>query len=143
MTISPAQRQAIVQRAGGCCEYCRLASTSGTAPFHVDHIVPVKQGGSDDEDNLCLACYQCNAHKGHDLTGFDPLTGQIERLYHPRKQVWTEHFALQDDMRIVGLTPAGRTTVRVLQMNDEAHIENRQVLAEIDEYPCKRELSRR
>jgi hypothetical protein len=32
-------------------------------------------------------------------------------------------------------------TVRVLQMNDEARIENRQILAAIDEYPCKRELS--
>jgi len=137
MTISPSQRQAVAQRAGDCCEYCRLASISATVPFPVDHIIPIKHGGSDDSDNLCLACYKCNAHKSHDLTGFDPLTGEIARLYHPRKQVRAEHFTLQDDMRIVGLTPEGRATVQVLQMNDKERIENRQVLVEIGEYPCE------
>lgn len=39
-------------------------------------------------------------------------------------------------MRIQGLTSKGRTTVRVLQMDDEDRLENRQLLAEIGEYPC-------
>ncbi len=58
------------------------------APFliHVDHINPVKHGGSDDADNLCLACYKCNAHKGYDLVGFDPQTGELTRLYNLREQ---------------------------------------------------------
>ena len=125
-----------MQRASGCCEYCLLASVSAVAPFHVDHIIPIKHGGSDEHANLCLACFKCNAHKSHDLTGFDPLTGAITRLYNPRTQLWTMHFEIQNDMRIVGLTAEGRTTVHVLQMNDEDRVENRQVLAEIGEYPC-------
>jgi hypothetical protein len=106
------------------------------APFLFDHINPVKHGGTDDTDNLCLACYKCNAHKGHDLVGFDAQTGELTRLYHPREQRRGEHFTIQADMRIQGLTSQGRTTVRVLQMNDEDRLENRQLLAEIGEYPC-------
>jgi hypothetical protein len=137
MTISASQRRAIAQRAGDCCEYCRLAALSAIAPFHVDHIIPIKHGGTDERDNLCLAYYKCNAHKGYDLTGFDPLTGQIALLYHPRKQVWAEHFEIKDDMQIMGLTSEGRTTIQVLQMNDEERLENRRVLVEIGEYPCQ------
>ncbi len=136
MTISASQRRAVVQRASDCCEYCRLASANAVAPFHVDHVVPIKHGGSDETDNLCLACFKCNAHKSHDLSGFDPLTREITRLYNPRTQLWTTHFEIQDDMRITGLTAEGRTTVQVLQMNDEERVENRRVLAEIGEYPC-------
>ena len=138
MTISRSQRQAVRERAGDCCEYCRLPASGGTVAFHVDHIVPLKHGGSDDSDNLCLACYKCNAHKSHDLTGVDPLTQEITQLFHPRHQLWPDHFTIQDDMRIEGITPEGRTTIRVLQMNDGDRVENRQILAEIGEYPCSK-----
>jgi hypothetical protein len=138
MTVSKSRKQAVRERAGGCCEYCRLALISKTVPFHIDHIVPVKHDGTDDVENLCLACYNCNAYKSHDLTGFDPTTGEIARLYHPRMQVWSEHFTLQDAMRIIGLTSEGRTTVRVLQINLDERVESRQALAEIGEYPCEK-----
>ncbi|MBN2303855.1 MAG: HNH endonuclease [Anaerolineae bacterium] len=139
MAITQSQRQIVRERARDCCEYCRLPAPAGTVAFHVDHIIPVKHGGSDDLDNLCLACYKCNAHKSHDLTGIDPSTGEIARLYHPRHQVWGDHFALQADMQIEGITPEGRTTIRVLQMNDTDRVANRQILAELGEYPCQTE----
>ena len=137
MTISQSQRQFVRERAGGCCEYCLLALVSKTVPFHIDHIIPVKHGGLDDIDNLSLACFNYNAYKSHDLTGFDPATGEIIRLYHPRLQVWTQHFTLQDDMQIAGRTPEGRSTVRVLQINLVERVESRRALAEINEYPCR------
>jgi hypothetical protein len=136
MTISQAQRRFVRERANGCCEYCRLALVSALAAFHIDHIIPVKHDGSDDNDNLALACYHCNAYKSHDLTGFDPATGEVTRLYHPRLQLWSSHFDIRADMHIVGLTPEGRTTVRVLQMNLDERVESRQALAAIGEYPC-------
>lgn len=74
--------------------------------------------------------------KSHDLSGFDPLTREITRLYNPRTQLWTTHFGIQNDLTIIGLTAEGQTTVQVLQMNDEERVENRRVLAEIGEYPC-------
>jgi len=138
MTLSKAQRQFVHKRSKGCCEYCHLAVVSLSVPFHVDHIIPLKHDGSDNNDNLCLACYNCNVYKSHDLTGFDPKTGEITRLYHPRNEVWAEHFIIRDNMQIDGITPQGRTTIRVLQINMEERVESRQALAEIGEYPCKR-----
>jgi hypothetical protein len=32
------------------------------------------RGGSDDPDNLALACHHCNLHKGPNLAGVDPRT---------------------------------------------------------------------
>jgi 5-methylcytosine-specific restriction endonuclease McrA len=32
-------------------------------PFHIDHIVPVSRGGSNRDDNLCVACAPCNLRK--------------------------------------------------------------------------------
>lgn len=139
MSVSSAQRQFVRQRAGGCCEYCRLSATSGTVAFHVDHIIPRKHGGSSENSNLCLACYNCNAHKGHDLTGFDPQTHLITTLYNPREQLWAEHFFIEDDMQISGLTPEGRTTANLLQFNLDERVESRQTLAELGEYPCKKD----
>jgi hypothetical protein len=107
-----------------------------TVPFHVDHVIPAKHGGSNEITNLCLACVNCNLYKSHDLTGFDPETDLITPLFNPRQHLWTEHFMIQPDMRIVGLTPEGRTTVRVLQMNLAERVKSRLVLADIGEYPC-------
>lgn len=136
MTLSDAQRNYVRERAGNCCEYCRLSANDSPAPFHVDHIIPQKHDGTDDFDNLCFSCFKCNAHKSHDLTGFDPQTGEIARIFHPRKQQWEDHFELDDDMFILGKTAIGRTTAKVLRMNDEERVESRQILADIDEYPC-------
>ena len=77
-----------------------------------------KHGGSDDESNLCLACIDCNLHKGPNLTGIDPLTGVVTELFHPRRQRWEDHFAL-DRIYIIGRTAIGRTTIQVLGMNSD------------------------
>jgi hypothetical protein len=138
MTISKSRRQAVRDRAGNCCEYCRLPASAGTVAFHVDHIIPLKHGGKDDMSNLSLACYKCNAHKGYDLAGLDPQTQAMTLLYNPRTLEWDEHFLIRENMRIDGMTPQGRTTIRVLQMNDQNRVENRQLLAEMGEYPCKK-----
>jgi hypothetical protein len=76
-------------------------------------------------DNLALACWQCNFKKGPNLTGIDPETAQVTPLFHPRNDKWVDHFEVEIEtlmpfgIEIRGLTPEGRTTVRVLGMNDE------------------------
>lgn len=84
--------------------------------FQADHIVPQQHGGPTLLGNLAWSCLRCNKHKGPNLSGIDSLTGQMVRLFHPRQDLWREHFAWEGP-RLVGLTPVGRATVNVFQFN--------------------------
>ncbi|MGV3660666.1 MAG: HNH endonuclease [Prosthecobacter sp.] len=120
--MTEAVRKQVKLRAGFRCEYCQLhQDDSPLASLHVEHIRPRKHGGSDDVSNLCLACIDCNLHKGPNLTGIDPDSGSIIQLFDPRVQRWNEHF-LWEGIRVVGRTPVGRTTVVVLNMNSESQL---------------------
>lgn len=44
----------------GCCAVCRCKLTT----FHVDHVVPIARGGTNDRLNLQLLCPSCNLRKG-------------------------------------------------------------------------------
>jgi hypothetical protein len=63
--------------------------------------------------------------EGPNLTGIDPETGEIIPLFNPRTDRWADHFAFiagaspKLGIEIRGLTPVGRTTTRVLEMNNE------------------------
>jgi HNH endonuclease len=117
-------RRQVIERAGNRCEYCLLTTEVAFFPHEVDHVVAEKHGGATDIDNLALACWRCNRHKGSDLTSFDPQTRQLSPLFNPRTQVWTEHFAHEGE-RIIGLTPEGRTTVNLLRLNSEERLSER------------------
>ncbi len=126
-------RKQVRQRAGDACEYCGLSQDEVPfAVFHVEHIIPGTHGGTDDPSNLALACHHCNLHKGPNLTGIDPETGQIVVLFNPRKDSWYEHFEGRG-LLILGLTPTGRTTVRVLAMNTVARLDLRAELKALDD----------
>jgi hypothetical protein len=114
--MSPAVGQMVRERAGFRCEYCHLPQIFSALLFHVEHIIARQHGGSDDLDNLALACPECNLRKGTNLTGIDPDTGEVVRLFNPRKDMWDEHFSLQQYL-IAGRTPLGRTTAWLLAMN--------------------------
>jgi hypothetical protein len=92
----------------------------------VEHIVPRQHGGQSDESNLAAACQHCNLHKGPNVSGFDPDTGALTPLYHPRRQRWSDRFE-RVGLLIVGRTDVGRTTVRVLAMNDPQQLDVRSV----------------
>ena len=117
--MTEAARAFVRQRAANRCEYCHLhQDDSPLAALHLEHIRPRKHGGSDDESNLCLACIDCNLHKGPNLTGIDPLTSAVTELFHPRQQRWEDHFAFEG-IYITGQTGVGRTTIQVLNMNSD------------------------
>ena len=46
----------------------------------------------------------------------DSSPDELTRLFNPRIDTWNQHFRIQAG-RVVGLTPVGRTTVDVLNMN--------------------------
>jgi 5-methylcytosine-specific restriction endonuclease McrA len=123
--MTAATRIRVRERAAHRCEYCQIhQDDSPLAALHIEHIRPLKHGGDDDESNLCLACIDCNLHKGTNLTGIDPLTDEVAPLFHPRQQRWDEHFRW-DGIHIVGKTAVGRATIRVLSMNSDEQLELR------------------
>ena len=117
-------RDLVRLRAGERCEYCRLHQEHSELVHHVEHIVAKQHGGSDDPDNLALACHRCNLQKGPNLTGIDPLTQQVVSLFHPRRDRWSDHFVFKGAL-IAGITVIGRATVQVLAMNDARRLEVR------------------
>ncbi len=121
-------RRFVQQRAGNACEYCQLAQDDEPfASFHVEHIIARQHHGESTRENLCWACVSCNLHKGPNIAGIDPQFGQLVPLFHPRQQVWEEHFR-RIDANIVGKTPVGRATVVVLGFNRPENIELRKAL---------------
>ncbi|MCI0702219.1 MAG: HNH endonuclease [Planctomycetia bacterium] len=86
-------------------------------PFITEHIIAQQHRGSDRDDNLAYACGHCNLHKGPNIAGLEPETGQLTRLFNPRTDKWEDHFEWSGHL-IVGRTAIGRTTIGVLAMND-------------------------
>jgi hypothetical protein len=132
--ISAELRQLVRERAHGCCEYCRMPDDDAFRAHEIDHIEAEKHGGTTTEGNLCFCCWICNRHKGTDLTSRDPETGEITLLYHPRKDLWSDHFRL-NGAQIEALTPVGRVTVRLLQMNKSTRIKEREILISLNRFP--------
>jgi hypothetical protein len=105
-------------------------------PFHVDHVIAQQHGGSTTLENLALACCFCSRYKGPNLSGVDLLSGQVARLFHPREDVWEEHFAW-DGPWLVGRTATGRATIHLLRLNRADAVVLRQLLMREGVYPAE------
>src|SRR6516165_10235461 len=125
--MDEATKVAVRNRAGGVCEYCRLPEVHVLTPFQIEHVIAKQHRGRDTLSNLAYACLGCNLHKGPNLTGLDPQTGRLARLFNPRRQRWARHFEWHGAV-VVGKTAVGRTTVAVLAMNDPDRLALRQEL---------------
>jgi HNH endonuclease len=108
----------VARRASHRCEYCRAPERFFNQEFEVEHIVPRSGAGSNDLENLALACRSCNLRKRSAIGATDPATGELVPLYNPRTESWGQHFQLDlDRLEIEGLTSTGRATVQLLGMN--------------------------
>jgi 5-methylcytosine-specific restriction endonuclease McrA len=121
--------RAVVGRAAGRCEYCHFPQSAAELPFHVDHVIARKHKGPTESENLAWACFSCNLRKGPNIAGLDPVTGELTRLFHPRKDKWSSHFEWHGPW-LRGRTPVGRTTVSLLGINDEDAVSVRSSLLE-------------
>jgi 5-methylcytosine-specific restriction endonuclease McrA len=98
MPMHPSKRQRrkkkLLRRDGACCAECRAPNRApikhrnrkgemeSRSFLTVDHIVPTRDGGTDDLENLRLLCEHC--HRKHDNMrrgGIHPDTGQISKDY--------------------------------------------------------------
>lgn len=130
------RKGSVAKRARGACEYCRSQARFATQSFSVEHVIPLDRGGDDDPENLALACQGSNNHKYIRTEARDPVGGTMVPLFHPRRQLWKEHFVWSSDFtQILGRTPTGRATVDALRLNREGLVNLRRVLYAMGEHP--------
>jgi hypothetical protein len=122
------------RRADGRCEYCQIHQDDDESTFEIDHIVARKHRGATVAGNLALSCFHCNSHKGPNLSGIDPKSRRIIRLFHPRRHKWNWHFHWQGGT-LLGRTPIGRATIAVLEINDEFRVQLRENLIDDGRLP--------
>jgi hypothetical protein len=96
-------------------------------PFQFDHIIAKQHGGRTTLRNLAFSCASCNGRKGTNIAGIGPASRRITRLFHPREDRWEEHFRWSGPL-LVGKTPQGRATVRLLRINDLINLRLRESL---------------
>jgi len=124
--IAKALREQVSMEARYRCGYCLTSAFITGTPMEVDHIIPESLGGPTARENLWLACSMCNDHKGNRIAAPDPSTGEIVRLFDPRRQVWRDHFGWSaDGDTIIGRTGSGRATVVALRLNRVEVVEAR------------------
>ncbi len=112
-------RRRVRNQAGDRCGYCLAPQRLVLGWLEIEHIIPQARGGSDDEENLWLACRLCNNYKSDQIEGLDPQTGRRVRLFNLRRQRWSAHFSWSaDGTRLLGKTPCGRATILCLQLNN-------------------------
>jgi hypothetical protein len=131
----PLRRQ-VIGIAKGCCEYCLLNAIDSFLAHEIDHIRPEKHFGKTVLNNLCYCCFDCNRHKGSDIGSYDTETDLLTPFFNPRTQNWNEHFKLEGTL-IIPLTPQGRVTVLLLQLNTDDRIIKRAELIALGRYPCR------
>lgn len=97
------------------CQYCGVFTNFDGNPDHVptaDHIVSRARGGTDEWENLTLACHKCNSLKG-DMT----VDEFVEKL--KRNGVIEQNLTQQDDY-YDRIHPVHRQS---LQQREERHIQ--------------------
>jgi hypothetical protein len=117
------------ERAGRRCEYCRFPEAFTIRAFHCDHVIADQHGGKSVMENLAWACNHCNLHKGPNLSGIDPISGETIPLFHPRRDQWEDDFLWKGSL-LVGRNATGRATVQVLDANNALLIAARAALME-------------
>ncbi|TAG92830.1 MAG: HNH endonuclease [Oscillatoriales cyanobacterium] len=119
MAISEQVKAIIRAQSQNRCGYCRSLQMYVLGILEIDHIIPKAVGGTDNEENLWLACSLCNNYKGIQTDALDVVTQTRVTLFNPRTQQWSEHFVWSEEgTEIRGVTDCGRATVTALQLNN-------------------------
>jgi hypothetical protein len=125
--ISPELRNLVASRANYVCEYCLISEEDTFFGCQVEHIISRKHGGHSEPANLAYACVFCNRFKGSDIASLSAETSELTRFFNPRTDRWREHFILIE-ITIIPNTAIAEATVRILQMNSEERLLEREIL---------------
>ncbi len=136
ISIPVTLRDSVIIRASKCCEYCKSQDKYSPTSFTIDHVIPESLDGTSDFENLAYACFLCNRLKSNKIKVFDASSEKWIPLYHPRKDIWSEHFSWNDNATLIlGITIIGRSTIKVLKLNREKLIEYRACLIPFGIHP--------
>lgn len=73
MSVTKRQRFDVFKRDDFTCQYC--GRTVPEVVLECDHIIPKKEGGTDQNENLVTSCFDCNRGKGK-----NPLSEKKQRI---------------------------------------------------------------
>lgn len=90
-TFSTQMRLRIFNKFKGHCAYCGREFAS-IKEMQVDHVIPLKNGGSNEFDNLYPACRKCNFYK--DVYSLERFREQLEQLQNRLKTKYIYTLAL-------------------------------------------------
>ena len=83
-------RSEVFDRDGGVCQLCLSAVDPNHADkslrLALDHVIPWRQGGTDDPDNLQLVHWVCNSRKGSRLVESETICREITE-----RAMWLKH----------------------------------------------------
>lgn len=103
----------ILRRCNFACYYCGVPASLGVKQLHVDHVVPVALGGTNDPWNLVAACWDCNAGK----TNGHPTDELIDRV----RQDYCGYVNATDVIEVMPCSYCGLPVVR--EYEDEAPLD--------------------
>jgi hypothetical protein len=113
MSIKPAIREQVRQRAQLACEFRGIAEADVGGQLTIDHFQPRAKGGDDSLDNLIYCCASCNQYK-HD---YWPSSPDAPSLSNPRHEPAALHLLELDDGLLHPLTAMGTFTLKRLRLN--------------------------
>jgi len=136
--LSNALKNKIRRKARNRCGYCLTPQEILSMSLEFEHLHPIAEGGTDTEENLWLACRNCNSFKHAKTQAVDPITQTEVSIFNPQTQNWNEHFEFsQDQTEIIGKTACGRATVIALRLNYEQAVSARKFWVSAGWYPPK------
>jgi len=75
-------RLRILSRDSYCCQQCG----KDNGKLHVDHIIPRRLGGTDNDDNLQVLCQNCNLSKGGRFFSIANTPPTLHGLFVPQNE---------------------------------------------------------
>jgi predicted HNH restriction endonuclease len=82
---NPALRAQALERAKGVCEYCAAPGfrmSDGRVFLETHHIVPLREGGTDSEDNIAAICPNHHREAHHGTRALEIRQTLLRKLKH-------------------------------------------------------------
>lgn len=102
------------------CQYC--GKEPPAVLLELDHVIPVSQGGTDDDINLITSCFECNRGKGGKPLGFvktgADVRKEVKSLKEKERQLKAYHKLRQETKRRENRELASLDRILSLQFPD-------------------------